>query len=195
MGSDERPRDAYIKEAMDRITDAAAVEHRLLELAYTTDAKITVTALAYFAPCSVDLASRVLDDMVAHDRLSMEVEDDGTIAYHLPGRQRITSPHAPAAPVMTALVPAAVPHREASPLAAALLSVLMPGAGHLYAGRIAAAVMWFFLVGIGYALILPGLVLHACSIVSAAAAAHRLNASRPRLLPPGQPFMGAARFS
>ena len=122
MGSDEGPWDAYIEQEMDRITDATMVEHRLLELAYTTDAKITVTALAYFAPCSIDLASRVLDDMVAHDRLSMEVEDDGTIAYHLPGRQRIAMPHAQTmAHAQTALVPMAAPHREASPMVAALL--------------------------------------------------------------------------
>jgi TM2 domain-containing membrane protein YozV len=174
--------DAYIEGVTDRIMDAATIEHRLLALAYTTDAKITATALAYFAPCSIEVASRVLDDLAAHDRLTMEIEDDGTIVYQLPGRQKITAHRAPAA-----LMPAAPsqPYREAEPLVAALLSVLLPGAGHLYAGRIAAAVLWFLVVGIGYALIIPGLVLHLFSIASAAAAAQRLNAARTRMLPPG----------
>jgi len=169
----------------DRTEDASTVEHRLLELAYTTDAKITATALAYFAPCSIEVASRVLEDLAAHDRLTMEVEDDGSIVYQLRGRQKLAGPKAP-----TALVPTALPHRVADPLVAAMLTVVMPGAGHLYAGRVAAAVMWFFVVGIGYALIFPGLLLHLFSIMSATASARRLNTSRMQALPPGQLFVG-----
>jgi hypothetical protein len=58
--------------------------------------------------------------------------------------------------------------------------MFVPGAGHLYAGRVIAAFLWFLVVGAGYALILPGLVLHLFSIVSAAAAANRVGASAPR---------------
>lgn len=162
-----------------RITDAGAIEHRLLELAHTTDAKITAPALAYFAPCSLDDATRVLDDLAARDRLGMEIEDDGTIVYQMAGRQKIAAPAGhpgplPFRPIVasTALIPA---HRDVgpNPVAAAALSALVPGAGHLYAGRFAAALLWFVVVGIGYALILPGLVLHLFSIASAAVAAHR----------------------
>jgi TM2 domain-containing membrane protein YozV len=174
------------KSVTDRIIDTAAIEQRLLDLAYTTDAKITATALAYFAPCSIDVASRVLDDLAAHDRLTMEIEDDGTIVYQLPGRQKLTTPRAPAA-----LVPVAAMHRGADPLVAAMLSVLLPGAGHFYAGRIVAGILWFLVVGIGYALILPGLVLHLFSIASAAVAAQRLNTTRMRMLPPGPLQWGA----
>ena len=39
-----------------RLTDPADIERRLLELAHTTDAKLTAPALAYFAPCSLDAA-------------------------------------------------------------------------------------------------------------------------------------------
>jgi TM2 domain-containing membrane protein YozV len=168
-----------------RIKDASGIEHRLLELAHTTDAKITAAALAYFAPCSIDDASRVLDDLAARDRLTMEIEEDGTVVYHLLGRQKIAR-SAPPAALQTALVPIAGSHREANPLLAAVLSVLVPGAGHLYTGRIVAALLWFLVVTAGYALILPGLLLHLFSIASAAASAHRMNsAPPPRLLAPG----------
>lgn len=158
-----------------RPRDASAIERRLLELAHTTDAKITAPALAYFAPCSIDDAAAVLDDLAARDRLRMEIEDDGTVVYHLLGRQRIAAP---------ALVPAVRLHRGPSPLVAAALSMVVPGAGHLYAGRLGAALLWFLVVGVGYALILPGLVLHLFSVASAALAARRreLELAGARLL-------------
>jgi len=166
---------------VDRLKDASAIEHRLLELAHTTDAKLTAPALAYFAPCSIDDAARVLDDLTIRNRLSMEIEDDGTIVYQLFGRQKLAAlPPQPAA-----LVRVAAPrHPGASPVLAGLLSVFVPGAGHLYAGRIGAAILWFLVVGLGYALIFPGLVLHLFSIVSAASAARHLDAPSPRLLAP-----------
>ena len=168
-----------------RPLDASTIERRLLDLAYTTDAKITATALAYYAPCSIDDAARVLDDLTAHDRLRMDIEDDGTVVYHLLGRQKL----APAAPPPTARVispqvisPRVISPRMVSPMLAAALTVLVPGAGHLYARHVIAAVAWFAAVSLGYALILPGLLLHLASIVSAAGAAHRLNAARAPLL-------------
>ena len=163
-----------------RLKDAGAIEQRLLELAHTTDAKITAPALAYFAPCSLEDATRLLDDLAGRGRLGMDVEDDGTITYHLPGRQKL----APRRP--TALVrEVRPPPRQASPMAAALLGLFVPGAGHLYTGRVLAAILWFLVVGMGYALLLPGLVLHLFSVASAAASAHRLNAENAGLLPAG----------
>jgi hypothetical protein len=163
-----------------------AIERRLLELAYTTDAKITVPALAYYAPCTLEEASRVLDDLAARDRLSMEVEDDGTIVYELLGRQRLAAPTAPAAPPAPRLHPARVrterPRFAASPFLAAALSLFVPGAGHLYTGRVVGALLWFIVVSMGYVLILPGLILHLFAIASAANAARRLNAAPPRRL-------------
>ena len=159
-----------------RITDASTIEARLLELAHTTDAKITAPTLAYFAPCSLDDANRVLDDLAAHDRLSMEIEDDGTVVYQMLGRQKLAAPR-----LQTALVPLRPAQHAPSPLVAALLTALVPGAGHLYAGRPGAAVLWFLIVGLGYTLLVPGLVLHLFSIASAASSARRLEAARTRL--------------
>jgi TM2 domain-containing membrane protein YozV len=174
----------YIHSVSHRITDASAIEARLLELAHTTEAKITAPALAYFAPCSIDDAGRVLDDLATRDRLSMEVEDDGTIVYHMPGRQKLAGPPAAPAspPALPALVRMAQPVHGPSPALAGLLSALVPGAGHLYAGRPFAAILWFLIVGVGYTLLLPGLILHLFSIASAASSARRLEAARARPL-------------
>lgn len=164
---------------VDRLRDTSAIEQRLLELAHTTDAKITAPALAYFAPCSLEDATRVLDELTTRNRLSMEIEDDGTIVYQMFGRQQLAAP-----PPRGALVRIEHGRPDASPLVAGLLGVLVPGAGHLYAGRFVAAILWFLVVSAGYALIFPGLVLHLFSVVSAAAAAAR------RSDPPGPHLLG-----
>lgn len=171
----------YIHTVSHRITDAGAIEARLLELAHTTEAKITAPALAYFAPCSLDDAGRVLDDLAARDRLSMEIEDDGTVVYQMPGRQKLSAPPAPRLSPAP-LVPILRPSHGPSPLLAALLSALIPGAGHLYAERPVAAILWFVVVGLGYTLLLPGLILHLFSIASATSSARRLEAARARPL-------------
>ena len=167
-----------------RTRDTGAIERRLLELAYTTDTKLTAPALAYHAGCSIDEAAAVLEDLAARDRVRMEGEGDGTVVYEVPGRQRLASVPAPAPTLAPAVwLPARAAPQHVSPLVAALLTVCVPGAGHLYAGRIFAAVMWFFLVGAGYALILPGLLLHVCSVISAASAARQVSGRRaPPLL-------------
>lgn len=167
---------------MTRIKDPSAIEARLLELAHTTDAKITAPGLAYFAPCSITDAQKVLDDLTSRDQLTMDVEDDGTIVYQMPGRQKIAAPPRRLMPAVETrtLVPFTRDH-GASPLLAAVLSIFIPGAGHLYAGRFVAAILWFLVVGAGYTLILPGLILHLFNIASAANAAHRLNAGARQL--------------
>jgi hypothetical protein len=155
--------------------DNRTIEQRLLDLAYTTDAKLTATALAYFAPCSIEDAARVLDDLAAKGRLTMDVQDDGSIVYELLGRQKLAPAVRPLRPEIVR-APGRAAHAP-SPMVAALLTVLIPGAGHLYARHVFGAVMWFMLVSIGYVLVLPGLVLHMWSIISAAAAAQRLGTS------------------
>ncbi len=155
-----------------RLTNASAIEQRLLELAYTTDAKLTAPALAYFAPCSVEDAERVLEALASRDQLAMDVDDEGTIVYQLRGRQKLAEPRVP---TTVALAPAVRAPMVASPTLAAVLSMFFPGAGHLYAGHVVAAIVWFLVVSAGYVLLLPGLVLHLFSIVSAAGAAARRN--------------------
>ena len=157
---------------MMRTSDPAVIEHRLLDLAYTTDSVITAPLLAYYAPCSIEDAERVLDRLVAEDRLRLEVDDNGNIQYEVPNRVRIASPRA-----LVRAEPAPLePVRVTSPAVAAVLSLIVPGAGHLYAGRPLAAVVWFMVVSLGYLLlIVPGVLLHVLCIASAASASHQLR--------------------
>ena len=141
------------EDRVQRITDPRAIEARLLDLAHTTTVKLTAPVLAYYAPCSIEDASRVLDDLAARGIVSLEVEDDGTLHYELRGRQQL--PARASMPVSRALVPVHEEPRR-SALLAALLTFWIPGAGHAYAGRWLAAVVWFLVVGAGYVLILPG---------------------------------------
>lgn len=58
--------------------------------------------------------------------------------------------------------------RLPSPGVAAVLAVLLPGLGHVYVGRLFAAAVWFAVISFGYwAILVPGLLLHAISIWSA----------------------------
>jgi hypothetical protein len=164
---------------VNRTTDLSAIEARLLELAHTTDAKITAPALAYFAPCSIEDASKVLDDLTVKGQLSMEVDDDGVIFYEMPGRQHIKHA-APQLPVLQRIAPRTIVRQAPfvhtpSPMLAGVLSLFIPGAGHLYAGKFLSAFLWFLVVGAGYTLLLPGLVLHLFCAASATAAASRIR--------------------
>lgn len=51
---------------------------------------------------------------------------------------------------------------------AALLSLLLPGAGQMYKGNLGVGLLWMLFVAIGYAmLIVPGLILHLICIITA----------------------------
>ena len=80
---------------MPRTSDPAVIEHRLLDLAYTTDAVLTAPLLAYYVPCTIEDAERVLERLAAEGRLRMEVDDDGNIYYVFPNRQRVSPPPRP----------------------------------------------------------------------------------------------------
>jgi len=172
---------------INRTDDPNVIEHRLLELVYTTESPITAPALAYFAPCSLEDAEKVLDSLVARDRIQMEVSDDGAISYVFPNRHKLTPRFEPIAPPRAAMIPrgsyplATRGGRPASPALAAVLSFLVPGAGQLYTGNIISGILWFILVTAGYTLILPGIFLHLLCIALAASSAHRLNSSLARL--------------
>ncbi len=168
---------------MNRTNDPQIIEHRLLELAYTTDAKITAPVLAFFVPCSIEDAEKVLDDLTARDRISMEIDDNGHVYYVVPDRQKleIARERPPAQLARLQHVPLAVRGQGPSPTLAGFLSLLIPGAGQLYTGKIVSALLWFLAVSAGYALIVPGLVLHIFCVASAAHSAATLGNEMRRL--------------
>lgn len=55
-----------------------------------------------------------------------------------------------------------------SPGVAAVLSLVIPGAGQIYKGQVFHGLAWLLMVAIGYfTFILPGVVLHVCCIIGA----------------------------
>jgi hypothetical protein len=51
---------------------------------------------------------------------------------------------------------------------AAVLSLIIPGAGQMYRGHVIRGLLWLFVVAIGYvAFVVPGVILHLCCIVAA----------------------------
>jgi hypothetical protein len=61
------------------------------------------------------------------------------------------------------------PSRQWSPGIAALLSLVIPGAGQMYKGKVGIGLLWLVAVVIGYtAMIVPGVILHLICIFNAA---------------------------
>ncbi len=81
----------------------------------------------------------------------------------------LTGAHPPVAPA-----PVVVVRSAPSNGIAAVLSLIIPGAGQMYTGHVALGLMWLIGVTAGYfAFLLPGLVLHLVCIVTAATIAPR----------------------
>jgi len=71
--------------------------------------------------------------------------------------------------------------RLPSPGIAAVLAVLLPGLGHVYAGRLVAGAVWFLATSLAYwAILLPGFLLHALNIWSAYRVAEDLSGAARR---------------
>jgi TM2 domain-containing membrane protein YozV len=62
--------------------------------------------------------------------------------------------------------------RPPNPGLAAVLSVIVPGLGHVYAGRLGAGLGWFIATMFGYwAILVPGFAIHVASVFFAYEAA------------------------
>ena len=67
------------------------------------------------------------------------------------------------------LQPILQPAQKWSPGVAAVLSLIIPGAGQMYKGSVGGGLLWLLFVVIGYAMmVVPGLILHLICIVNAA---------------------------
>jgi TM2 domain-containing membrane protein YozV len=64
--------------------------------------------------------------------------------------------------------PGTAPSELSTRCTAAAFSLLIPGAGQFYAGDRAGAAAWLVAVGLGYLLVVPGLVLHLLCVLCAA---------------------------
>lgn len=90
-----------------------------------------------------------------------EIQDAAIVCKHC--HANLQTGQAPTASVV------AVPVAKTSGGIAAVLSLVIPGAGQMYRGHVGRGLVWLICVVIGYAMfIVPGLILHIVCIVMAA---------------------------
>jgi hypothetical protein len=150
-------------------------EQLVLKVLFETDVPVTAAHVAYLGRTSVRTAERHLARMVEHGTLNVRTSAAGVVEYVYPGRKPIATR---VGGETTALGPPPISTGDAffltlrpkpSPAVAVMLSMLIPGAGHIYAGRAGAGVAWMATTLMGYACcFLPGLFLHGLCLVSAA---------------------------
>jgi hypothetical protein len=148
-------------------------EQLVLKVLFETDVAITAAHVAYLGRTSVRTAERHLARMVEQGTLMVRTSAAGVIEYIYPGRKPIA-----ATATSTAVGPPPITIGDSffltlrpkhSPVTAVMLSMLIPGAGHIYSGRAGAGVAWMATTLMGYACcFLPGLFLHGLCLVSAA---------------------------
>ena len=113
--------------------------------------------------------------MVEQGTLNVRTNTAGIVEYVYPGRKplatRVNNDLATVGPppisVSDGFFLALRP--RPNPVTSVMLSMLIPGAGHIYSGRPGAGVAWMATTLMGYACcFLPGLFLHGLCLVSAA---------------------------
>src|SRR5205823_6044080 len=140
---------------------------------------ITAAHVAYLGRTSVKTAERHLARMVEHGTLLVRTSAAGVIEYVYPGRRPIAVNAAGSVALATNTIgPPPISlgdsffltnRPKSNPVTAVMLSMLIPGAGHIYSGRPGAGVAWMATTLMGYACcFLPGLFLHGLCLVSAA---------------------------
>jgi hypothetical protein len=154
-------------------------EQLVLKVLFETDVPVTAAHVAYLGRTSVRTAEKHLARMVEHATLNVRTNAAGIVEYVYPGRKPISA-RATAAdtsfgpPPISAVATTGdsfflTLRPRPSPVTAVMLSMLIPGAGHIYAGRAGAGVAWMATTLMGYACcFLPGLFLHGLCLVSAA---------------------------
>ncbi|HET6282897.1 MAG TPA: hypothetical protein VFH73_18190 [Polyangia bacterium] len=159
-------------------------EQLVLKVLFETDVPITAAHVAYLGRTSVRTAERHLARMVEQGTLLVRTSAAGVIEYVYPGRKPLSNPNngnhpgfgggangmmvgPPGISLGDSFLMTLRPKH--SPVTAVMLSMLIPGAGHIYSGRAGAGVAWMATTLMGYACcFLPGLFLHGLCLVSAA---------------------------
>jgi len=177
--------------------DERTFERRILGLIFRSNLPLTPVHIAYHFDIPIAEARHHLDRLIASGVLELDSDDRGNILYvyplrppietlgpPTPPRRRRRRRHARTQKIPRALVPvASAPprtleaDRPASAVAAAALSLFLPGVGQIYSGRVVQGIGWMFATAVGYLLFLvPGLILHICCIVNAALGPPRVPA-------------------
>ena len=164
--------------------DFAAFERLVLEVLFETRDPLTAPHLAYLGGISVTRAERYLGRMVEEGSIVPRLGGQGVVEYVFPGRRNLDvrpresaaadrgggrAPRGRRGQAESGEASEDIASDAVSSATAVLLSVLVPGAGHIYAGRSGAGVAWMATTLAGYACcLLPGLFLHGLCLVSAA---------------------------
>ncbi|HEY0713031.1 MAG TPA: hypothetical protein VGF45_10180 [Polyangia bacterium] len=159
-----------------------AFERLVLRFVFESPEALSAAHIAYLAGIPVERAERYLGRMVEAGTLTPRLGADDIVEYVFAGRRspsldrmlgRWETATSPGAAGLFDREPASdaeeAAEEGANAATAVLLSVLVPGAGHIYAGRSSAGVAWMATTLVGYACcLLPGLFLHGLCMVSAA---------------------------
>ena len=154
--------------------DFEEFEQLVLRVLFETEVPVTAAHTAYLARVSVRGAERHLARMVEQGTLFVRTAaSDGVVEYYYPGRKPLVAAAGGIGvgpPSITIGDPLLVSLRpRPNPMTSVLLSMLIPGAGHIYSGRASSGVAWMATTLMGYACcFLPGLFLHGLCLVSAA---------------------------
>jgi len=150
-------------------------EQLVLKVLFETDVPVTAAHVAYLGRISVRTAERHLARMVEQGTLNVRTNNAGIVEYVYPGRKPLATR---VATNDLAVGPPPISVNEnffltlrprPNPVTSVMLSMLIPGAGHIYSGRPGAGVAWMATTLMGYACcFLPGLFLHGLCLVSAA---------------------------
>jgi hypothetical protein len=155
-------------------------EQLVLKVVFETDLPLTAGHLAYLGRISVRSAEKKLARLVEQGTLTVRTNAGGAVEYVFPSRKPVGAlpglqAEYPGPPSLTigglmGLHEVSLALRPRPSRAAAVaLSMLIPGAGHIYAGKTGAGVAWMATTLMGYACcFLPGLFLHGLCLVSAA---------------------------
>jgi hypothetical protein len=149
-------------------------EQLVLKVLFETDVPVTAAHVAYLGRISVRTAERHLARMVEQGTLTVRTSTAGIVEYVYPGRKPIAARAGNELTVGPPPISAGdsffmAVRPRANPVVSVMLSMLIPGAGHIYAGRAGAGVAWMATTLMGYACcFLPGLFLHGLCLVSAA---------------------------
>ena len=149
--------------------DFEAFEQLVLRLYFETSAPpLTTPFIVYASGIPQRRVERLLGIMLEAGTLAARTTPAGTLEFFVPGSPRPTgAPHA----FEHQIVPPTHPEQlaSASPVTAVCLSVLVPGAGHIYSGRPGAGMAWMATTLLGYACcFFPGVFLHGLCMLSAA---------------------------
>ena len=122
-------------------------EQLVLKVLFETDVPVTAAHVAYLGRISVRTAERHLARMVEQGTLNVRTNNAGIVEYVYPGRKPLAARVSHGGDLAVGPPPISVSENfflalrpRPNPVTAVMLSMLIPGAGHIYSNRPGAGV-------------------------------------------------------